>query len=62
MTRLKYVLAESGLKQRHVAKLIGIDETYLSLIVTGDRPLLPDLRRRLAKALRVSQAAITGDL
>ena len=56
------MLAESGLKQRHVAKLIGIDETYLSLIVTGDRPLLPDLRRRLAKALRVSQAAITGDL
>ena len=54
ITRLKIEIIDSGLKQKHIAKKIGIDHTLLSKYVTGERELPPNIAKKIAKLLQVS--------
>lgn len=52
-TKVKLALADSGLKQRYVSRLTGIDEIKLSRIVNG-ATASPEEQRAIALVLRVS--------
>ena len=56
MTRLKIAIDASGLKQRWLAKEIGIDPSLLSRYVGGYRPTPPGVVKALAKVLKVKQS------
>ena len=53
MTKLKQVIEDRGIKQRHIAKRSGLHETLISMISTGR--VVPTLRekRKIANALKV---------
>jgi transcriptional regulator with XRE-family HTH domain len=61
ITKLKIVVDKSGLKQRHLANLVGVDESILSRMIRGVIPMPKDVRKGLAKALRVPVADISAD-
>lgn len=48
---LKMAMLASGKKQKRIARLAGMTECELSLIVRGHRKATPRQRERLAKAL-----------
>ena len=50
---LKDLIRSSGVSQRHIAKLAGVNETALSQVVNGSRKSWPILKA-VAKELKVS--------
>ena len=60
-TKLKSVILANGIKQRHIAKKSGINECIISLIANGR--YLPDKRqrRKIAKAIQVSELDLFTD-
>jgi transcriptional regulator with XRE-family HTH domain len=49
---LKLQLWMSGIRQNRLAKMLGMDETTLSKIVNGFRQPTPEMRGRIASALK----------
>jgi transcriptional regulator with XRE-family HTH domain len=49
---LKLQLWMSGLRQNRLAKMLDMDETTLSKIVNGFRQPTPEMRGRIASALK----------
>ena len=49
---LKLQLWMSGIRQNRLAKMLDMDETTLSKIVNGFRQPTPDVRGRIASALK----------
>jgi transcriptional regulator with XRE-family HTH domain len=60
MTNLKKIIDASGLKQKWIAKRIGIDAATLSRYVSGERVAPVDVIKTVAKLLRVSQKELVG--
>lgn len=54
LVRVRTAIRDSGLAQRDVARLIGIDETKLSKALTGTRRFRPDELTQLATAAGVT--------
>tara|TARA_R100000808_G_C2154903_1_gene166380 strand:+ start:867 stop:1100 length:234 start_codon:yes stop_codon:yes gene_type:complete len=50
---LKDVIESTGLKQRFIAKKIGVSETMFSHQVAGRRKMTKEQKRTLAKTLKV---------
>ena len=44
-------MIDLGINQRILAKRIGISAPYISQIFSGDRPLTPDIERRIKNEL-----------
>jgi len=61
ITKLKAVILEKGIKQRHIAKKSGINECIISLISNGR--YVPDeiQRRKIAKAIQISELDLFTD-
>lgn len=51
-TQLERVLAEQGRKARWLAQEVGISESHLSRIVTGERRVSEALATRISKAIQ----------
>ncbi len=51
MTKLKRLIKQSGLSQGEVAELLGITETYLSMLVNGKRKPSGPLAAEIASLL-----------
>ncbi|HEY6347276.1 MAG TPA: helix-turn-helix transcriptional regulator [Bryobacteraceae bacterium] len=49
---LKLQLWMCGIRQNRLAKMLGMDETTLSKIVNGFRQPTPEMRGRIASALK----------
>jgi transcriptional regulator with XRE-family HTH domain len=58
MTKLKKLILQSGIKQKHIAKLIRIDYSLLSRYVTGDREIPDATAWKLARVLGVEVSKI----
>lgn len=48
---LKLHMYTTGMRQNRLAKLVGIDEAYLSRIINGVRVPRPQMQQEIAKAL-----------
>ena len=61
ITKLKTVILEKGIKQRHIAKKSGINECIISLIVNGR--YVPDKfqREKIAKASAIPERELFDD-
>lgn len=57
---LKFAILKAGMHQYMVAARAGIAETRLSRIVQGREPAPPDVRKRLAAVLGVTEAELFG--
>ena len=51
---LEEILETRELKQREVAEIMGVTETYLSKLIHGDKPVGPDTALKLERVLGVS--------
>lgn len=49
---LKLQLWRSGIRQNRLAQMLGVDETMLSKIINGYRLATPELRGKIAEALK----------
>ena len=58
ITKLKIAIDASGLKQKHIARKVGIDETLLSRFVQGDREAPDDVIKKIANVLKVPQCQL----
>lgn len=58
MTKAKKAILRSGLKQCHIAELIGINTTLLSMYVNGHRKMPRDVARALASVLRTKISTV----
>ena len=47
------------LTQVELAALVGVDQTYISLLESGRRSPSDDVRKKLAKAVRVAAARLS---
>ena len=52
---LKLQIWRSGMRQNHLARLLEVDETILSRMINGFRKPTPELRTRLATALKAEE-------
>ncbi len=52
--RLAYLLEQSQTSQAAVAKLLGVSESYISMVMKGKRGLTPGHIRKLASHFRLS--------
>jgi ribosome-binding protein aMBF1 (putative translation factor) len=59
MDNVRSVLEARGVKQVWLAKEIGMDATLLNHILTGRRKAPADFLRKVARALRVKQSALS---
>jgi transcriptional regulator with XRE-family HTH domain len=55
---LKLHLWRSGLRQNHLAKILGIHESELSKIINGFREPSPALRAQIAELLREDEGML----
>jgi transcriptional regulator with XRE-family HTH domain len=53
---LKLQLWKAGIRQNRLAQMLGIDQTLLSKIINGFRPLDSEIRSRIAAALQSDEA------
>lgn len=53
-TKVATWIERRGLKQKWICEKIGISETYLSLICSGDRQPSNDIMIRLSEVLSIS--------
>lgn len=51
---LKKYREAAGLTQQGASKLLGVSQTYLSLLENGDRPVTPELEKRAANVFRLA--------
>jgi transcriptional regulator with XRE-family HTH domain len=58
ITRAKIAIDKSGLKQRHIAKQIGMDDSLMSHYVSGNRKLPIDVAKKIAKVLKVPVSTV----
>jgi transcriptional regulator with XRE-family HTH domain len=49
--KLRKMIEKSGLKQLHIARLVGIDETRLSRMLRGRRPMDPVIADKIANVV-----------
>lgn len=47
MIRVKEAIKASGLKQKFIARKVGISETYLSLLLKGDYDMSDEIRLKI---------------
>ncbi len=59
--RIRELREKRGWDQKTLAAAVGIDQSYLSKIESGQRGLGLDLARRIAGALSVSVSALVGE-
>ena len=59
---IKQVIKDKGIKQIHICKKLGINESVLSLIINGKRKPSQDRLRALAKILNVSIKELYPDV
>ena len=50
---LEYLMEEHGVEQAEIAKLLGISQPAVSMILRGERPITAEHARRLGKRFRV---------
>lgn len=50
---LRFLMAQNGMKQIDLAKLLGIGRSAVSMLLAGDRPITADHARRLADRFSV---------
>ena len=55
---LKQIIAETGLKQKFIARKIGLHPTYLSQLLNGRRPFRPKDRAALAAFFNMPEEAL----
>jgi transcriptional regulator with XRE-family HTH domain len=55
---LKRVIESRGLQKKFVAKKIGILPQRLSEYLSGDRKMKPEVAKRIAKLLNISEDSI----
>jgi hypothetical protein len=53
ITRAKIAIDQSGLKQIFIAKKLGLDNTLLSMYVTGSRKMPENVAKGLSRLLKV---------
>jgi transcriptional regulator with XRE-family HTH domain len=58
VNRLRVLRAERGLRQRDLARRIGLSQGTYSLIESGDRPPTDEDRAALARVLKVEDEAL----
>ena len=58
ISKLRLMIDKSGYKQKHFAALIGVDDSIMSKMISGDRPLTSKAIKILAKALKVKESEI----
>lgn len=58
ITKAKKEIIKSGIKQVHIAELIGVNTTLLSAYVNGRREMPKNVARAIANVLRVKLSAI----
>lgn len=56
ISKLRAAIADRGLTQVEVAKLLGVTQAAISKILTGDRRPSPDLARELVRVSGVALA------
>ena len=59
--KFKKAVADSGLSQRRLGKLAGVNHTLLSLYVHGRFNLNEKERKKIAKVLKMPESAIFND-
>ena len=59
--RVRETIRQQGRLARWVALQMGISESYLSKLLDGRRVWTPDLRRRVAEVLGVSESSLFLD-
>ncbi len=52
-TNLDRVLADQGRKQRWLARRVGVSESLVSMLISGERTISADMAERIAAALDV---------
>ena len=57
MIRVREAIKSSGLKQKFIAKKLGISETYLSLLLKGDYDMSDSIRQRIMSLCSAVSAA-----
>jgi HTH-type transcriptional regulator/antitoxin HigA len=50
---LRFLMAQNGMKQIDLAKLLGIGRSAVSMLLAGNRPITADHARRLAERFSV---------
>lgn len=58
--RIEKLLSEKGITQRDLAKRIGIDETTISRIITGERKPRSEVIANIATALHTTSDYLLG--
>lgn len=56
--KLAWLIKQKGLRRGYVASEAGISVSYLSRLTSGDRPITPEMARRLAGPLNVEEAEL----
>jgi len=57
-TILKSVMHEKGISQNKLSQIAEIPASNMSLLVNGKSPIYPAWRRRIAKALGMSETVL----
>jgi transcriptional regulator with XRE-family HTH domain len=52
---LKLQIWRSGIRQNHLARMLGLDETILSRLINGFRKPTPQLKTRIAAVLEAEE-------
>jgi transcriptional regulator with XRE-family HTH domain len=52
---LKLQIWRSGMRQNHLARLLELDESILSRLINGFRKPTPELKTRIAAALKAEE-------
>lgn len=60
MNNIKYLAKTRNMTIQDLGNAIGISRSYLSLMASGDRPLSPEARSRIAAFFSVTEEFVTG--
>jgi transcriptional regulator with XRE-family HTH domain len=52
---LKLQIWRSGIRQNHLARVLGLDETILSRLINGFRKPTPELKTKIAAVLKAEE-------
>jgi len=59
LDKLRNYRKRALLSQFRIAAMLGISQSYYSGVERGDIPLQPELKRKIAKILKVSERKLT---
>lgn len=61
LTVIRVELAKRGWRQRDLARKMGVSDSLVSRIMSGDRTLTGPLARKMEKALRLKKGTLAND-